>query len=154
MRNREVLSSITTPLTVACSQCIANRAINNISLILCSCEKQFLSEKSTKAHFNRVHLRKDIGNHRCDSCDITFQTYSGMKNHSENVHENKRHFQCKLCDKRFGYKNHLKKHILSVHLRRRDYDCSYCEKKFSGKGDLDRHVMTVHKKKCPRSKVS
>ena len=55
------------------------------------------------------------GEYKCDSCGQCYNNVSGLKRHTEVVHEGKELFNCDRCPKKFTYKNGLDYHFTLQH---------------------------------------
>ncbi len=109
----------------------------------------------------------------CPQCDYISNTKSGLKNHEQRKHQDRR-YDCKICNKTFGLHHDLQRHVKShteisvcemcgkqyktpsqliIHRLRHDPNytkpepipCELCGKMFSGTISLKWHVESIHK---------
>ena len=53
--------------------------------------------------------------HKCDLCDASFFSKSGVTKHKESVHQGKKPHMCNLCGSSFSEKGNLNQHVAQVH---------------------------------------
>ena len=129
--------SITTPLTVACSQCL-KRHITTVhdkkKKYQCEkCNKEFAQKSCLKIHFEAVHLHKK---YKCNLCEKEYTQKADLKIHYSTFHEGVKDFKCDSCEKTFSLKRSLQSHISIIHEGKKDFKCDLCKTDFTTKSNL------------------
>ncbi|XP_038208175.1 zinc finger protein 782-like [Zerene cesonia] len=108
------------------------------------CDKRFIRNKRYENH-KRTHESEGLS---CMSCDKTFKTKRGLREHQKNVHSpwSFNETKCRLCGKVFKSRNSLKQHEIR-HGERKLYICDVCGKKCLSKSYLKIHLETHNEKK-------
>ena len=81
--------------------------------------------------------------HQCQSCEKSYSTSTGLKQHVDSAHLGKRPFECDICGKAFARNTLLKIHKDSVHHGIR-HPCQECGRQFSGRNRLLEHIRKTH----------
>lgn len=131
------------------------------------CQRTFHSEMNLHRHIDKQHASQYIGHlkcpfcsfacddqsqlschrntvHRfiCDTCQKTFSTYSGLKNHNKTMHGSAEGlYKCKCCGKLFESSSRLMLHERS-HSDAKLYQCVRCDKEYKYKCSLDNHLKS------------
>ena len=109
---------------------------NNVFCEICG--KQFRLLTSLWSH-KQIHFgEKDF---KCDLCNKSFRTKSGVINHITEVHLDIRKFPCSVCNKSFHTKIKMKKHTL-CHSTERPLVCKTCGKTFRQKHIFKSHLFS------------
>ena len=110
------------------------------------CEKEILGKANLLCHMKRLHnFGKPNKILSCDKCDKTFHTPSGLREHIEIIHY-ERKFSCDICNISVASVSSMEQHVL-IHQEKSDisHDCINCEKKFKCKKVLKSHIKNHHK---------
>ena len=81
----------------------------------------------------------------CLQCNITFNSFKGMKQHFGKIHLNSKTFPCQVCGELFKDKYAAKFHIDNVHDDSKRVICSICKKKL-----FNKYSLRIHFEKCLR----
>ena len=84
---------------------------------------------------------------QCKSCENQFNSLHYLKRHMKEVHENVKKHKCNICGRYFTYPRDVRNHIKKTHEKIKDYKCNCCEKTYSDKSHLKRHFISVHEEK-------
>lgn len=101
-------------------------------------ECNYTSDNSNtiKIHIDAVHKKEK--KYKCDQCEMAFLYASVLKNHIQEIHEDKEYI-CSQCGGYYPYEHSLQKHILYTHDEKR-YNCQYCGIETNSKSALESHI--------------
>lgn len=81
----------------------------------------------------------------CLQCNITFNSFKGMKQHFGKIHLNTKTFPCQICGKLFKDKYAAKFHKDNIHDDSKRVICSICNKIC-----FNKYSLRIHFEKCLR----
>ena len=102
----------------------------------------YKNEGNLKRHIKSTHDKSDEV-FKCDRCDKTLKSKSGLNNHNESAHSNQK-FDCDTCDKTFGKKQLLEYHFKNEHFNPQEYRCDICDKAYCTIRALKEHITLAH----------
>lgn len=100
------------------------------------CFKVFSSWRNVRRH----KIRHKEKNHKCSSCDKTYQSESLLRQHILKKHESTLTFVCNLCSYETQDKFCLQRHKITQHTRDFSIKCDLCDK-----GYLSHFLLSQHK---------
>ncbi|XP_076460627.1 uncharacterized protein LOC143293555 isoform X20 [Babylonia areolata] len=80
---------------------------------------------------------------RCEYCNASFASNSGLNRHKNLLHLNKLPYSCLVCGQGFTEKDHFEGHMNS-HNNIKAYKCPHCSHEFTYKASLRNHVRARH----------
>ncbi|XP_058791060.1 histone H4 transcription factor-like [Phymastichus coffea] len=94
----------------------------------------------------REHMRNHIFHYKCNMCDMSCDSPSGLAKHILYRHTSTRNFPCKLCSHAAKSQKDLDSHM-TLHFDRSNYTCNIEGCLYSCKNayTLDRHVEKIHR---------
>lgn len=129
------------------------------------CNRMFYSDGNLQRHIDKMHSYgydgpmkcsycsyacshgHELNSHleimhkfKCDTCQKTFSSFSGLKNHNRTMHgaEDLLH-KCSICGKCFENVSRLELHERS-HSDHRQFKCQHCGKDYKYKCTLQKHL--------------
>merc|ERR1719397_259851 len=106
------------------------------------CNKKILNTSSFHSHIHIVHREALF---RCEWCERSFKTWSGLTHHQTRWHSTSRSLECQICGEGLATALHLESHM---RMHRSTHVCSECDKKFLSAAHLKKHLIT-HTKERP-----
>lgn len=103
-----------------------------------TCGVSLNNERSLKAHYLGVHLKKVDS--ICDICGHIFHSQGKLDNHRV-IHFEDRNIKCEQCPATFKRLQNLRIHQ-RVHTGIKPYKCSYCSKSYAHHTDCKRHIAS------------
>ena len=105
-------------------------------------EKQLLHDGIAK---EKREKNSQEMNHKCDICEMKFQTSQDLKRHKVAIHCEENPVQCKDCEKTFTSSANLKVHMRRIHKKMKPIiECDLCGKTFTTLEKMTEHVRDIH----------
>ena len=110
----------------------------------------FTSNSEVKLGVHLINVHRENRKSICNSCDKSFFTFSGLKNHIKTIHEGQKKLvqKCDSCKKSYSTEAELKQHIKDIHKGKNDLQkCDSEEKSYSTEAKLKKHIKNIHEGK-------
>ena len=114
------------------------------------CDKAYCEYRSLMHHFKSHTGELPFS---CQVCKKPFKTFSNMRTHQKNAHEERIVFKCDQCEFKSFDEKRLKAHNQVVHLKIPLFECDICQMNCTDKTTLKVHKLNKHegvKFPCPQ----
>lgn len=111
---------------------------DQIKYICNTCGLTLNNERSLKAHYLGVHLKKVES--ICDICGFIFHSQGKLDNHRV-IHFDDRNVKCAQCPATFKRLQNLRIHQ-RIHTGEKKFKCPYCSKAYAHSNDCKRHIAS------------
>ncbi|EAT33084.1 AAEL014659-PA [Aedes aegypti] len=111
------------------------------------CPKTYSCKNSFRKHVDR-HFKTKPEKHRCETCQIGYQSLSMLREHIAAKHTGERPHKCPHCPASYARLSSLKSHMFT-HSVQKLHNCHICGKQFKRYSEVRTHVRFFHHKLKP-----